>query len=227
MKTSTMTLIAFLAAFLTLTGTQGCYTQLGITRDEEAYDDDNDTEAVAEDEAAGEAAEEEADDDADANGYGEDWDSNVRFGFDYYYPYTYWPSVTFGMAYNDPWYNWYGYNSWYSPYYPSWYNHRPWSPYYSNYGYGYGYGYGYYYPGYYYQNVAPVPRTNRDFGSTRGSRGTGGTRGVNASDGMRGGINDPQHMDLPSASGRVTTGGTSAGKPGSVKSGENSRTTGS
>ena len=54
MKTSTTTLIAFFAAFLLLIGTQGCYTQLGSTRDEEAYTNDNDTEAVAEDEAAGE-----------------------------------------------------------------------------------------------------------------------------------------------------------------------------
>ncbi len=227
MKTSMMTLFAFLAAFLLLTGTQGCYTQLGSTRDEEVYSDDEPQASPDEGEYAEDDAAYEED---NSRGYGENWDSQVRFGFDYYYPYTYWPSVTFASAYNDPWYHWYGYDSWYSPYYSSWHHHRPWYSYYSYS--GYGYGYGYYYPGYYYQNVAPLPRTNREFGSTRGTGGTRDPRGVNASDGIRGGqIGDPQHMDLPSGSGRVVTGGTSGGKasgaPGSVRTEDNTRTKGS
>jgi hypothetical protein len=226
MKTSTMTLIAIFAAFLMLAGTQGCYTQLGSTRDEEAYDNGGyDSEAVAQDDSSVDENAGQADE--NTQGYGENWDSQARFGFDYYYPYTYWPSVTFSMAYADPWFSWYNYDPWYSSFYSPWYYQRPWSPYSSYYGYGYGYGYYdpyYYYPGYYYQNVAPVPRTNREFGS---SRGPGNTRGVNASEGMRGGgINDPQNMLLPTGSGRVVTGGTSGGKTGTAAPSQPARTSG-
>ncbi len=238
MKTSTTTLIAFFAAFVLLIGTQGCYTQVGTTRDEPVYD--NDDEAVAGNEENGEEVEGQADEDAAQ--YGQDWDANTRVGFDYYYPYTYWPSISFSMAYSDPWYGWY------DPYYSYGYPYYGYG--YPYYGYGYpyyGYGYGCYYPpGYYY--AAPVPITNRTFGSTRGTGGSGtprggnvstgtrnaaGAQGVNASSGgTRNNISDPLNMDLPSGSGRgaVTGGmsgaGTSAGKATGAKSSTSSRKSG-
>jgi hypothetical protein len=217
-----MSLITFVAAVLLMAGTQGCYTQFSAAREEPVYNDDA-NEAVAqadtEEGAAeeGEYAEEQAQPQSD---YGQDWNCQMRFGFDYYYPSTYWPSVGFTIAYNDPWYGWY--DPWYSYGYP-----------YYGYGYPYyGYGYPYYpyypydpyygYPGYWYPTEV-VPWQNREFGSTRGSGNTRGARGVNAastdprgvnaSNGSRGIITDPlQQMDLPAGSGRAVTGGTAAGK---------------
>ena len=209
MKTTILSLFAFVAAVLLLAGTQGCYTQVGSTREEQVYvDDQAEGEAAADtDQVATEEGDYAAQPPADA---GQDWTCQMRMGFDYYYPSTYWPSIGFSFAYNDPWYGW-GY-PWYSYGYP--YYGYP-APYYG-YGYGYGYGYPYYpydpwygYPGYGYP-VTPVPWQNREFGSTRTSGNSRGTRGVDASNGMRGGVNDPQMMDLQSGSVRTVTGGTAA-----------------
>lgn len=234
MKTSILSLIAFVAAVILLTGTQGCYTQFSAAREEVAYEEQySEREAPADtedgDAEEGEYVEQEARPEAD---YGQDWSCQMRFGFDYYYPSTYWPSVGFTIAYNDPWYGWY--DPWYSYGYP-----------YYGYGYPYyGYGYPYYpyydpwygYPGYWYPTEV-VPWQNREFGSTRGTgstRGgtTRGSQGVNASNGSRQGITDPleqRHMDLPTASGRTVTGGTAAGtrNPGASSATQSSRSKGS
>jgi hypothetical protein len=226
MKNSTISLTAFFAAFLLLVGAQGCYTQVGSTRDE-VYNDDNNGQ-VAQDNSGGESAEGVYADSGAMNqppgDAGHDWTCQVHMGFDGYYPSAYWPSVGFSLAYNDPWYGWY--DPWYSYGYG----------YGGGYGYGYGYGYPYYpyydpwygYPAYGYP-VEPVPWQNREFGSTRKSGNSRGAQGVNASrgaqgvdasrgaqgvdasNGMRGGINDQPLMDLPTASGRLVTGGTSGG----------------
>jgi hypothetical protein len=216
MKTSLMSLTAFVAAVLLMAGTQGCYTQFSAAREEPVYEDDA-NEAVALSDTGEGAAEEGEYDENQAqpqSDYGQDWSCQMRVGMDYYYPSTYWPSVGFTVAYNSPYYGWY--DPWYSYGYP-----------YYGYGYGggYGYGYPYYpydpyygYPGYWYPTEV-VPWQNREFGSTRGSGNTrgsrtaAGSRGVNANNDSRAGITDPlQQMDLPAASGRTVTGGTAAGK---------------
>lgn len=203
MKTSILSLATFVAAILLMAGTQGCYTQMGTTREEQGYSEQRQQqEAPAE-----------ADEDSSAEGdyatppedAGQDWNAEVHVGMDGYYPSTWWPSVGFSLAYNDPWYGYgypyYGYGSGY-PYYGYGYPYYPYDPYY-----GYGSGYCGYYP------VTAVPWQNREFGSTRTGGNTRNSHGVNASNGSRGGITEPlQQMDLQGGTDRIVPGGTAAGK---------------
>ncbi|HLA99795.1 MAG TPA: hypothetical protein VJO14_00290, partial [Bacteroidota bacterium] len=123
MKNLLISTIAPLASLLLILGAGGCYTQLGTVRNEGAYEGDTTSEITG-----NSAAEDDSDasygyDDQDQQyGYGEDWGMQSRFGFNYYYPNTYWPSVTFSAAYADPWGYWYGYDPWY---------YRPYAGYYS------------------------------------------------------------------------------------------------
>jgi len=221
MKNLLRTLFVPIASLLILFGAGGCYTQLGTARNEAPVDEGADeqyTEYTG-NEVEGEEPYYEDDDGYD---YGNDWENQYRFGFNYYYPNTYWPSVTFAMIYADPWSAAYSYDPWYyrsySGYYFPWYGYGyGYANYYSPwYGYGYGYGYGHYSynPGYYYQNVAPIPRTTRNFGSTRAS---GGSRGSDPNGYSRGGdlpgstSGSAVTRDMPTATGRVVTGGTSGG----------------
>lgn len=233
MKSYLTTLLTFVAGFLLIVGTGGCYTQLGTTQNEEPgrYESD---EYADETQSAGEVNDQ-YDDQAQYDygaGYGEDWHSCARVGFDYYYPYTYWPSWGFSVAYADPWYHWYSYDPWYGSPYGSYYSPYNWG--YSNWGYS-GYWYnspyygGYYSPWYYngyYNNAAVRPRTNREFGSTRGE---GSGRSVNTSAGQGGVYRDggTGDMVLPTASGRVTTGGTDLRSTEATGTGETSRVNGS
>lgn len=227
MKTYLTTLLALVSGLILLVGAGGCYTQLGTTRDEEPRDYDSGNYAD-ENEPAEEYIEDGGYSGYDA-GYGEDWHSNVRVGFNYYYPYTYWPSIGFAAAYSDPWYHWYAYDPWYG--YATPYNY--YNPYWGYYSYGYGYpyhgGYHPYYGGYYpwYQTGVIAPRTNRTFGSTRGSGSS--RRDVNASSGQDGMYRDggTGGMTLPTASGRTVTGGTDARTTTSTKEDGNARSSGS
>ena len=224
MKTSIQNLIALVSGLLLMAGVQGCYTQMGTVQDQPGYSEQRHRQEAPSESGDDSSAEGEYSEDGSQvpEDVGQDWDSQVYVGMDYYYPSTWWPSVGFSFAYNDPYYGW-G-----SPYYGYGYGY----PYY---GYGYPYyGYGspwydpwYGYPAYCgYYPVAPVPWQNREFGSTRGSgntRGSGSTRSsggtMNASNNMRDGSGDAQMMDLPTGSGRPVVGGTAAGGAAAKRSG--------
>ncbi len=138
MKNLLRTLFVPIASLLILFGAGGCYTQLGTARNEAPVDEGADeqyTEYTG-NEVEGEEPYYEDDDGYD---YGNDWENQYRFGFNYYYPNTYWPSVTFAMIYADPWSAAYSYDPWYYRSYSGYY--FPW--------YGYGYGYANYYSPWY------------------------------------------------------------------------------
>lgn len=222
------TLLALFAGFLLIVGAGGCYTQLGVTRDDRS--DGRESDAYTQDDQPAEDAEqgeEYTDEGYYGSGYGEDWHSGFHVGFNYYYPQTYWPSWGFSAAYADPWYHWYGYDSWYG--YPSYYS--PWGypsyyGYYPHHGYYSGFGYPWYGYGGYWSQGRVVPRTNRTFGTTRGSGSGTGVRTSSGQDVMYRGVNTGD-MNLPTASGKATTGGTDLRKTGSGGSGENARVSGS
>jgi hypothetical protein len=230
MKTrlNVLTIVGFtglLALFLS-----GCYTQVGMTRDERraepnqySYSDvPNDTGTYTGNDS-GNYAEQEPGQYYD-NEY---WDSpRSRVGFDYYYPSTYWPSYAFAAAYANPWgYNSYwAYDPWwcgvpyvaypfYAPGYGYRYNH------YYNHGYGSGYGYGY---------GGSVRRNGfRSFGSTRGSGGsTVNTnnvppnldRGAAVPSGRLDASSRPSgRTNIPSMSGNTRSGASQPGNPNSAR----------
>lgn len=151
----------------------GCYTQVGVTRE-----DGQDEQYAAQGGQNADSAQTDAEED---NGYtynDDNWDNRPHVGYQYYYPSYYndniWPSYAFGAAYANPWgyNNFYGYGSYYNSYDPWWCG----SPYlgYSNY-WGYGSYYSYYpyaYSPYYYSYRARnVKHGDRDFGTTRGGEG--------------------------------------------------------
>jgi hypothetical protein len=194
----TKNLILLGMAAVVVAALSGCYTQVGVVRN----DQDDSQQQYTSDQPADTQAE--PGDDYSANGNytnNDDWCYNhPRVGFSYYYPSSYWPSTAFSIAYNDPWF--YDSYAWgYSPYsygygfgYPV-YGYSPYG-YYPGYAYGYGYGNGYYHGG----DHGYAHRNPRTFGSTRG-----GDASVNP-----GGITPAGYMDLPSATRHATSGGSSA-----------------
>ncbi len=153
----------------------GCYTELGTmrerSRDDDSYSNRQQTYEESEEDTTSSDSYSQSQryDDYSYDRY--DGYPRYRGSFSYYYPSSYWPSVGFTLAYNDPWYGW---GVGYSCYDPWWcgtsYVMYPWPSYYYP-------PYYTYYPYYRYRYASgeTVPRTNRDFGSTRGgSIRTGG-----------------------------------------------------
>jgi hypothetical protein len=171
MKTRLTILSVLIGTGLVILLFSGCYTQLGMTRNEQPaqnaeYTSDtlsNDSGYYSENNYAHRYPEQHYDN--YNGGY-----PRSSVGFSYYYPSTYWPSYAFSVAYSDPWM--YGGYSYYDPWwcgtpylnYPTYGYNAPYG--YYPYGY-YGYGYGY--------AAAPARHVSRNFGSTRGTgRGSGG-----------------------------------------------------
>ncbi len=154
------TMISMLGPVVLLSGFTlvGCYTQVSSTRDdmfsEEYANQETETSAVSDD-STGDTGEY-----FDENGL-----PRERYYFDSYYP-----AVSVGFGWYDPY--WYGYGSWWG--YGGWYG--GWGGYYPPYC-GYYPPYYCYYPSYsYYDGYGVTRRT----GSTRGSgdhRTVGGVRG--------------------------------------------------
>jgi hypothetical protein len=169
----------------------GCYTQLGSTRDEK---EDNE-EYVAADTTQGYEAEGNEQGSEYTEGCCND-DYHPHVGFMYYYPMNYWPSTAFGFAYNNLWtYDYYGgwYDPWYSWGYSPWYYGSYYSPYYNPYYYPFYYPYYDYYPGgYYYGDNGYYAKVGkRDFGDVRAGgteRRVGGAQWDGAS-GLRDEVN--------------------------------------
>lgn len=166
MKTRLSILLLLLSTGLLVFIFSGCYTQLGMTKNEQTVRNDeytndtlsNDSNYYGENEYNHRYSE-------PYNDYYYGGYPNNHMGFSYYYPSTFWPSYAFNVAYSDPWM--YGSYSYYDPWwcgtpyvnYPS-YGYYPSNGYYP-YGY-YGHGYGY--------TVVPARHVRRTFGSTRGGR---------------------------------------------------------
>ena len=159
--------ILFVAGLLTFF-LSGCYTQLGVTREERraepnqySYSDvPNDTGNYTGNDS-GYYSEREPGQYYD-NDY---WDSpRYHVGFSYYYPSNYWPSYAFSAAYANPW----GYDSYWA--YDPWWCGTPYVPY-PVYGAGYAYRYHYspYHPYSYGYGGSSARNGRRNFGATRGS----------------------------------------------------------
>lgn len=155
-----------------LVGLNGCYTQMGSTRDE--YDDEEEY-VASESEMESEAEDADEEDSGEEVAYTEgccDDDYRPNVGFSFYYPVNYWPSTAFGFAYNNIWtYDYYGgwYDPWYSGWYSPWYYSSYYRPYYNPYYYPFYYPYYDYYPwGYYHRDDGRYANVGRrDFGSVR------------------------------------------------------------
>ena len=117
----------------------GCYTQLGSTKDEYV---ENEEYVAPESEQEYEAENTEGEEAYVEGCCYDDYRSHV--GFTFYYPMNYWPSSAFSYAYNNIWtYDYYGgwYDPWYSWGYNPWYYSSYYSPYYSPYNYPFYYPY--------------------------------------------------------------------------------------
>jgi hypothetical protein len=211
--------VLLIAGLLGLLALPGCYTQLSMTHGEREYDreytaNDSDTSAVV-NEGQDEGYQQY---DNNYDGYTDNW--HPRFGFNYYYPSSYWPSYAFNVTYGNPW----AYFDGYWPY-DAW---RCGTPYVSYPYYGYGY-----YPSYFYSSYSypyhngytyagrDVRRGSRTFGETRG-----GTTGGRTSDGApRYQPNTPGTTELPRGSRVASPAGAPAPRTGGVI-GRSGRTTG-
>lgn len=202
-------ILAFIVGILILSLT-GCYTQLGTVKHEKPryseeylYDEydrnyQNDTTYYDDERTV-------------INNYyydGASWHPRHRWMFSYYYPSYYWPSVAFSYAYYDPWF----YDRYW--YYDPWICGTPWVYY------GYYRPYSYYDPYYYWwgsryyvTGKSSYPRTNRDFGSTRGQAGR-----RDLDEPRDGNYSGRGRSDLPTGVGVTGTGGRSqSDSPGEIR----------